>query len=242
MADSDDETYTVPLKDQRIFGAGIKRKRVQFVPSSTPAATVVSSASTSTLSLGDAYEAIVLSKSPTPAADTPSPAEEAEVKTCDICKLPIGSNSKTVPHEASIAHQLCLEHSHPPSAIDRTRKGLSYLQAHGWDPDSRVGLGATGEGILAPIKAKEKRIVLAIFGEIDMQSRFTLLLIGTLRTGTWSYGMPAVAVLPPQGPSPCMFPGLPRLLTLSRYVLGVLSPGECVIRLRRLSATALRFG
>ncbi|EON61258.1 hypothetical protein W97_00471 [Coniosporium apollinis CBS 100218] len=163
MAESDDETYIVPLKDQRIFGAGIKRKRVQFVPSSTPSATSLPNTSINTTSLGDTYMSIVLSKSPTPAADTPPPEPAdpptgpAITKTCDICKLPIGSDSKTVPHEASIAHQLCLEHSHPPSAIDRTRKGLSYLQAYGWDPDSRVGLGASGDGILAPIKAKEKR-------------------------------------------------------------------------------------
>ena len=29
---SDDEEYTIPLKDKRVFGAGIKRKRVHFVP------------------------------------------------------------------------------------------------------------------------------------------------------------------------------------------------------------------
>lgn len=52
---------------------------------------------------------------------------------------------------------MCLKHSHPPSAIDRTRKGLSYLEAYGWDPDGRTGLGASGEGILYPIKANEKR-------------------------------------------------------------------------------------
>jgi hypothetical protein len=34
---------------------------------------------------------------------------------------------------------------------------LSYLQSHGWDPDSRSGLGAANEGILFPIKAKEKK-------------------------------------------------------------------------------------
>ncbi|KAF2804786.1 uncharacterized protein BDZ99DRAFT_143106 [Mytilinidion resinicola] len=46
---------------------------------------------------------------------------------------------------------------HPPSHIDRTRKGLSYLESYGYDPDSRTGLGAKGDGILHPIKAKEKR-------------------------------------------------------------------------------------
>lgn len=31
------------------------------------------------------------------------------------------------------------------------------LQSYGWDPDQRIGLGASGEGILHPIKPKEKR-------------------------------------------------------------------------------------
>lgn len=61
------------------------------------------------------------------------------------------------PHEASLAHQLCLTHSHPPSHLDRTRHGLRYLSAYGWDPDSRLGLGAPGrEGIREPVKAKVK--------------------------------------------------------------------------------------
>jgi hypothetical protein len=37
--------------------------------------------------------------------------------------------------------------------VDRERKGLAVLQEYGWDPDSRLGLGAKGEGILQPIKA-----------------------------------------------------------------------------------------
>jgi hypothetical protein len=33
---------------------------------------------------------------------------------------------------------------------------LRYLESYGWDPDSRRGLGATGEGIREPIKGKLK--------------------------------------------------------------------------------------
>lgn len=33
---------------------------------------------------------------------------------------------------------------------------MKYLTSYGWDPDSRLGLGAKGEGILAPVKAKVK--------------------------------------------------------------------------------------
>ncbi|KAJ9648170.1 hypothetical protein H2199_001948 [Coniosporium tulheliwenetii] len=164
MADSDDEIYTVPLKDQRIFGAGIKRKCIQFVPSSTPAATGVPDGSTTLSSLGDTYMSIVLSKSPTPAADTPPPepvnppATAAVTKTCDICKLPIGSDSNVVPHEASIAHQLCLEHSHPPSAIDRNRKGLSRRNLgpyQGKEKRNTVGLG------VETLPAKERKAFVA---------------------------------------------------------------------------------
>ena len=59
-------------------------------------------------------------------------------------------------HEASIAHMVCLKHSFPPSNLDRNRSGLRYLSAYGWDPDSRLGLGASSEGIRAPIKVKMK--------------------------------------------------------------------------------------
>jgi hypothetical protein len=34
--------------------------------------------------------------------------------------------------------------------------GLRYLTTHGWDPDSRLGLGAKQEGIRIPVKPKEK--------------------------------------------------------------------------------------
>ena len=62
----------------------------------------------------------------------------------------------STPHEASLAHQVCLIPSYPPSHLDRNRKGLAYLSAYGWDPDSRLGLGATGHGIRFPIKTKRK--------------------------------------------------------------------------------------
>ncbi|KAK8166515.1 hypothetical protein IWX90DRAFT_215677 [Phyllosticta citrichinensis] len=88
---------------------------------------------------------------------TPPPPAIAEPETCPSCKLPL------VPgHEATLAHQISLQHSHPPSAIERSRKGLAYLRKHGWDPDSRQGLGAGGEGVLYPIKAKEKNDKLGV--------------------------------------------------------------------------------
>ena len=156
MSDSDNDTYTVPLKDQRVFGAGIKRKRIQFVPASTTSVTTVSTFQTSGALLAEQYLSIVLPKaSESSSASTPAP--ETPQRICDVCNLLFQPGNTAVPHEASIAHQVCLKHSHPPSAIDRTRKGLSYLEAYGWDPDGRTGLGASGEGILYPIKANEKR-------------------------------------------------------------------------------------
>ena len=33
---------------------------------------------------------------------------------------------------------------------------MRYLSSYGWDPDARLGLGATGNGIRIPIKPKPK--------------------------------------------------------------------------------------
>jgi hypothetical protein len=157
MSESDEEYYSVPLKDQRYFGAGIKRQRVHFVPSSTSESTTSAGASTpSALSASERYLQIVLNK----ASSEPPPSsevglEKAGPKTCDICKSQYQGDEAA--HCSSLVHQIALPHSHPPSALDRTRKGLSILQSYGWNPDDRLGLGAQREGILHPVKAKEKR-------------------------------------------------------------------------------------
>lgn len=190
---SDDDTYEIPLQDQRVFGAGIKRKRVKFVPSSSTNATAPSTPPSK--SIGALYLSLVLpndtssaeestktTPDPTPLSTsplyTPTPSES---QICEICSLPLSSLPmvatsdsdvdaaipaltelaslpaiKSRPHEASIAHQVCLAHSHPPSHLDRSRKGLAYLSSYGWDPDSRLGLGAKGQGIAFPIKSKPK--------------------------------------------------------------------------------------
>lgn len=190
---SDDNTYEIPLQDQRVFGAGIKRKRVKFVPSTQDSTTAPSSSRTAAQSVSDLYLKLVLpgehatgevSQFVSPNLGQPNrafAAEEASEKAaeglCEICNLPLTSDSmstfsggtmspnestqdtqalKIRPHEASLAHQICLAHSHPPSHLDRSRKGLSYLSNYGWDPDSRLGLGAQGQGIQFPIKTKPK--------------------------------------------------------------------------------------
>lgn len=205
----EDEDYFIPLEDQRVFGAGIKRKRVQFVPSTEP--NLITTASkpqqaTPSSSVGDTYLSIVLKRSkseplgqdkgsksddkkpgasssdltedhtarddnsanhPNPPVSTTvteaepgneprSSSQPAPDSNCEICHLPLHTTDTVTTHHSSIAHQVCLEHSHPPSHIDRTRSGLKYLSSYGWDPDSRRGLGARGEGIRQPLKGKIK--------------------------------------------------------------------------------------
>ncbi|TVY18640.1 hypothetical protein LARI1_G002874 [Lachnellula arida] len=185
---AEEDTYEVPLQDQRVFGAGIKRKRVQFVPSSSKAPSIATS-STPAKSVSDLYLKLVLpgdskgnaeeheTSRSAAAGSAASPGEVAdEGQLCEICNLPFSDlappvsgdepettdilsqrpPSKPRPHEASLAHQVCLTHSHPPSHLDRSRKGLAYLSAYGWDPDARLGLGASGQGIQFPIKTKPK--------------------------------------------------------------------------------------
>ena len=152
----------------------MKRKRIDFVPAGqTP--TQAGPQNTSLTSAGDRYLAIVLKdhisqKDPASASGTmenppakiPTVQEHmSNVDLCKICSLPMMhtsevSSTMTRPHEASIAHMVCLEHSQPPSHLDRDRAGLKYLSSFGWDPDSRLGLGASGKGIRVPIKAKMK--------------------------------------------------------------------------------------
>lgn len=184
-ADDDDDEYEIPLRDQRYFGAGLKRKRVRFVPSTEQTQSIGSTSLPTTpraSSAADRYLSIVLGQSNTaerassaPAAEhvTPVVAQAKEPDTlgkdaasrepkslddtaalyCDLCRRNIAANVSRAAHESGIAHQISLQHSHPPSHVDRDRKGLAVLQDHGWDPDSRLGLGAKGEGILQPIKA-----------------------------------------------------------------------------------------
>ena len=164
----DEEEYFIPLQDQRVFGAGIKRKRVNFVhPEKPSTSTPPQSSPTGTSS--DLYLSIVFNR-PDPSAtnDLPSPStpenstqtfcpEASSTPLCTICSLPLQvPSTSTHPHEASLAHQVCLAHSYPPSYLDRTRPGFKYLTSYGWDPDSRLGLGATGAGIRVPIKGKVK--------------------------------------------------------------------------------------
>lgn len=161
----------MPDSEQKIFGtAGTKLKRIDFVPAASPSAQ--NSAPGRLRSVGDQYLSIVLKADAVSLKGATQPPEN-DLKSkdihseddvvCDICKLPLKPTEddaatavSPVTHDLSLAHQVCIEHSYPPSHFDRRRHGLKYLSSYGWDPDDRVGLGLSGDGIRAPIKAKVK--------------------------------------------------------------------------------------
>lgn len=165
IADDEDD---VPLHHKRAFGSGIKRKRVEFVRAQEPDASIAAAPTKPTTSIGDLYASVVLKespKSPKLAGENESPDETVpDPIVCPICNLPLTGSSH--PHEASLAHQVCLTHSHPPSALDRSRMGLRALAAQGWDPDARQGLGRGGEGMRFPIKVVAKEDTLGVGAKI----------------------------------------------------------------------------
>lgn len=172
---SDDESLS-PWEQQKTFGAGITRKTIHFVPAAVAPTQAIqlTPQTTPSISPGDRYLNIVLNNGASieqhGSTSTDVPDHERSVTqqqydlegaVCEICNLPIygrgaATSTASTKHESTIAHMVCLTHSHPPSHLDRSRQGLKYLSSYGWDPDSRQGLGATGEGIRAPIKAKVK--------------------------------------------------------------------------------------
>ncbi|ETI21535.1 hypothetical protein G647_07882 [Cladophialophora carrionii CBS 160.54] len=178
MPDSgtEDEDYFLPLQDQRVFGAGIKRKRINFVRASTvdPTTTLPpSTASPSASDVSSRYLSIVLPGSRTeqgsqPKKSTTARANESSPERCPVCAEPLTSTSSSPStHESSLAHQVCLQHVHPPSHLPRSHVGVRYLSSYGWDPDARRGLGAREEGITAPIKATRKNDTAGLRERID---------------------------------------------------------------------------
>lgn len=159
MAQVDDEDYFIPLQDQCVFGAGIKRKRVPFVSASS-----LSSAATESVedpkkdNSVNRYLSIVLPNEASAEVEVGlSKSSASATPVCSVCSLPLAdSPTSSIVHETTIAHQACLPHSYPPSHLPREHIGFKYLSSYGWDPDSRLGLGSTGEGIRVPIKGKAK--------------------------------------------------------------------------------------
>jgi hypothetical protein len=213
----DDEDYFLPPEDQRVFGAGLKKKCVRFVrPADSDGILSTTATATATTepagggtdkplppSVAERYLSIVFpdeAKRPssqpkgdsdggrTAAATTTTTTTEQsqqlqqlhtpDGQLCEVCNLPIDGPASTSvvlstskAHEASIIHQVCLSHSNPPSHLDRTNPGLRYLVAYGWDPDSRLGLGAPGrEGIREPLKQKVKNDTVGLGMNIEVRN------------------------------------------------------------------------
>ncbi|ETS82620.1 hypothetical protein PFICI_04496 [Pestalotiopsis fici W106-1] len=167
LEEGDDEAE-MPLHSKRAFGAGLHRRPIAFVPAKAGGLATTREPAAPARSIADFYLEMVLPKDGNSGSSTP---DAAPVLVCEVCQLPMEEEDPTESqpgkpsvrrHEASLAHQVCITHSHPPSALDRSRMGLSVLQSQGWDPDSRKGLGAVEQGIQYPIKAKEKRDNLGI--------------------------------------------------------------------------------
>ncbi|KAL8652385.1 MAG: hypothetical protein Q9210_002715 [Variospora velana] len=179
MLPHEENDYSIPLQDQTVFGVGIRRKKINFVASSNDSKEQ-SAPEVPILGAGERYLAIVLDKSNTQSnrerkthqAKTTllhkvvSEADHGSHAVCDICHLPLNlaeaEEASHKPHETSLAHQVCLEHSYPPSYLDRNRLGLKYSSSYGWDPDERLGLGASGTGIRIPIMPKPKNDTLGL--------------------------------------------------------------------------------
>lgn len=165
----DDLDDNIPLHHRKPFGSGLRRNEIKFVPASfeDPDVTKQTGGKPEGQSVSDFYLNMVLKKPDSTAPQKATEIEERAVKLCEVCQMPLTGASETKTdrhsstddaghHEASIAHQVCLTHSHPPSAVDRSRLGLSVLESQGWDPDSRSGLGFTGQGVQHPIKVRPK--------------------------------------------------------------------------------------
>ncbi|OAL33557.1 hypothetical protein AYO20_07243 [Fonsecaea nubica] len=168
MADTD-EDYYIPPQDQRVFGAGIRRKKINFVPASTPDSQISTTKPSTSTNARARYLAIVLPQDTNNLENTERDLEPDQAQgICAVCQQPVAAiDELATSHEASIAHQVCLKHSFPPSDLDRDRVGLRYLSSYGWDPDSRRGLGAKEEGIRIPIKTKEKNDTVGLRETVD---------------------------------------------------------------------------
>ncbi|KAJ4990028.1 g-patch domain-containing protein [Stagonosporopsis vannaccii] len=144
----DADISTAPFTSHSAYSRGLWKEPIAFVPAA-PEAQPAPSNTTDGQSIAQKYLAIMFPNGqPTPAPDS--------YPLCGICGDPVKEADHRV-HFLSAAHQSALPRAPIPSAIDRTRMGLKYMQSYGWDVDARVGLGVRGEGMLFPLVPKEKR-------------------------------------------------------------------------------------
>ncbi|EGX89317.1 G-patch domain protein, putative [Cordyceps militaris CM01] len=104
----EDEKDDIPLHHKRPFGAGLKRKRVEFVRAQDPddyISTLPSTRPTSSV-VGDLYASIVLGTAKPDGeaeADGAASTTQQPAPTCPVCSLAITTTRAA--HEASLAHQ-----------------------------------------------------------------------------------------------------------------------------------------
>lgn len=147
--DEDDE-YFLPLVDQRVFGAGIKRKKVNFVPENGEVSTPTASESPASR-----YLSIVFKNKPIPDPKPESIQEESSL-ICTKCGHVLHEEESQGETDNQCQHDYFDLAAKTPSHIDRTRLGHRLLTTQGWNPDLRKGLGRNAEGIAIPVKAVPK--------------------------------------------------------------------------------------
>lgn len=144
----DADVSTLPFTSHSTYGRGLWKNPIAFVPAA-PATVPAPSKPVDGQSIAQKYLEIMFPNG------QPMPEPDA-YPLCGICGEPVKETDHRI-HFLSAAHQAALPRAPVPSAIDRTRMGLKYMQSFGWDVDARVGLGARGEGMLFPLVPKEKR-------------------------------------------------------------------------------------
>jgi hypothetical protein len=143
----DADVSTIPFVQHTAYGRGLWKNPIQFVSAAPDAPITATTGNGNTLA--EKYLAIMFPNG------QPQPKPEA-YPACGICGEPVKEQDQRM-HFLSPAHQAALPRAPIPSAIDRTRMGLKYMSKHGFDVDARVGLGASGQGMLFPLVPKEKR-------------------------------------------------------------------------------------
>lgn len=143
----DADISTLPFASHAAYGRGLWKNPIQFVSAVPEAPSTATPSHGNTLA--EKYLAIMFPNG------QPPPRPEA-YPACGICGEPVKEQDPRM-HYLSPAHQAALPRTHIPSAIDRTRMGLKYMSKHGYDVDARLGLGASGQGMLFPLVPKEKR-------------------------------------------------------------------------------------
>ncbi|KAF1911782.1 hypothetical protein BDU57DRAFT_86523 [Ampelomyces quisqualis] len=144
---NDADVSTAPFVEHPAYGRGLWKNPIQFVAAVPDAPNIAAPSSGNTMA--EKYLAIMFPNG------QPQPKPEA-YPLCGICGHPAKEQDQRM-HYLSPTHQAALPRTPIPSAIDRTRMGLKYMSKHGYDVDARVGLGATGQGMLFPLVPKEKR-------------------------------------------------------------------------------------